>query len=56
LLIVKLLQTTTAYKNNSDPDHEAVISCILDITRSDRGLPRPRSRTPRTLRCVSGTL
>ena len=38
VLIVKSLQSSTAYKNGSCPGHQAVVTSILDIVQSDRGL------------------
>lgn len=36
--IVQQLQTTNAYVNASDPDHDAVFACVVDIVQSERRL------------------
>ena len=38
VLVIQLLQTSTAYKNGSNINHQAVISSISDIAQSDRGI------------------
>jgi hypothetical protein len=38
LAAVKLLESTDAYKDESGPNNQAVVSCIIAVLQSDRGL------------------